>query len=51
MFHINDIDKIRIEFYNDMKNEDKRIKLYKIENNIFRKGLDEYYKYIDSAEN
>ena len=33
--HINDLDKIRIDFFNNMKNEDKRNELYKIENDIF----------------
>ena len=46
-FHINDLDKIRIDFYNNMKNEDKRNELFKIENDIAEKGREEYYKYVD----
>ena len=46
-FHINDLDKIRIDFYNNIKNEDKRKELYKIENDILEKGSEEYYKYVD----
>ena len=49
-FHINDIDKIRIDFYNNMKNEDKRNELYKIENDILEKGQEEYYKYVDKTK-
>ena len=45
--HINDLDKIRIDFYNNMKNEDKRNELYKIEKDILEKGSEEYYKYVD----
>ena len=49
-FHINDLDKIRIDFYNNMKNEDKRNELYKIENDILEKGCDEYNKYVDRTK-
>ena len=49
-FHINDLDKIRIDFYNNMKNEDKRNELYKIENDRLEKGQVEYYKYVDKTK-
>ena len=49
-FHINDLDKLRIDFYNNMKDEDKRNELYKIENDISEKGQEEYYKYVDKTK-
>ena len=33
-----------------MKNEDKRNKLYIIENDILEKGIKEYYKYVDKTK-
>ncbi len=33
-FHFNDIDEIRILFYMNMKDEDERNKLYKLEESI-----------------
>ena len=33
-----------------MKNEDKRNELYRIENDIFKKGREEYYKHVDKTE-
>jgi site-specific DNA-adenine methylase len=49
-FHINDLDKLRIDFYNNMKDEDKRNELYKIENDILEKGQEEYDKYVDKTK-
>ena len=49
-FHINDLDKLRIDFYSNMKNEDKRNELYKIENDILEKGSEEYYRYVDKSK-
>lgn len=49
-FHINDRDKIRIKFYNDMIDEEKREELYKKEEDILKKGAEEYYKYVDKKQ-
>ena len=50
-FHINDIDNIRIEFYNNMKDEKKRDELYEIETTIKEKGKEEYIKYVNKDKN
>ena len=46
-FHINDIDTYRIDFYNNMKNKEKRDELFELESTIKEKGKEEYIKYVD----
>ena len=45
-FHINDIDKIRTDFYINMRDEEKRKELYKLEESIVKIGSEEYNKVI-----
>jgi len=45
-FHINDIDEIRIQFYINMRDEEERKKLYKLEESIVNLGIEEYNKII-----
>ena len=45
-FHLNDLNNLRIDFYNNMLDENKRNELYKIEEEIKEKGEEEYYKYV-----
>ena len=49
-FHINDIDNIRIEFYNNMKDEKKREELFNIETKIKEIGESEYFKYVKKTK-
>ena len=42
--HFNDIDEISIQFYKNMMDEEKRKKLYKLEESILKYGMDEYNK-------
>lgn len=49
-FHINDSDEIRMKFYNNMTDENKREELYKIEEDILEKGEEEYYKHVDKLK-
>lgn len=49
-FHINDLDKIRIEFFNDVLDEKKLKELYDIEESINEKGETEYYKHVDKKQ-
>ena len=42
-FHINDIDELRMKFYNDIIDINKREELYNIENDIIENGEEEYY--------
>jgi len=43
-YHINDIDEIRIDFYINMKDGNKRNELYKLEKNILKEGAPKYYE-------
>jgi len=45
-FHVNDIDEIRIQFYINMRDEEKRKELYKLEESIVKIGSEEYNKVI-----
>jgi site-specific DNA-adenine methylase len=45
-FHINDIDSLRIQFYINMMDEEKRNELYKLEESILKNGMEEYNKII-----
>ena len=45
-FHVNDIDEIRIQFYINMRDEEKRKELYKLEESIVKNGCEEYNKVI-----
>jgi site-specific DNA-adenine methylase len=49
-FHINDIDPLRIQFYKNMLDEDKRNDLYKIEQEIEEKGQEHYYSIVNSKD-
>ena len=49
-FHINDIDEMRMKFYNDMTDINKREEFYKIQNDIIENGPDDYYIYEDKTE-
>ena len=48
-FHINDIDEIRIQFYINMRDEEERKKLYKLEESIVNLGSEEYNKIIKKS--
>ena len=50
IFHINDIDGLRIKFYIDMRDEEERKKLYKLEKSIIDIGSEEYNKVIKKNE-
>ena len=39
-FHINDIDEMRMKFFNDMTDINKREEFYKIQNDIIENGAD-----------
>jgi hypothetical protein len=45
-FHINDIDSLRIEFFRNMRDEEKRKELYKLEESIVKIGSEEYNNII-----
>ncbi len=45
-FHVNDIDEIRTQFYINMRGEEKRKELYKLEESIVKNGSEEYNKDI-----
>jgi site-specific DNA-adenine methylase len=45
-FHINDLDPIRIKFYNNMIIEKERENLYRLEKEIVEKGPDFYYNIV-----
>ena len=45
-FHINDIDKIRTDFYINMRDEKNRQDLYKLEQLILKEGQDKYYEIV-----
>jgi hypothetical protein len=49
-FHVNDIDENRIQFYINMKDEEERTKLYKLEESIVNLGSEEYNKIIKKNE-
>ncbi len=49
-FHINDIDEMRMKFYNDMTDINKREEFYKIQNDIIENGADNYFLYEDKTE-
>jgi site-specific DNA-adenine methylase len=49
-FHINDIDEMRMKFYNDITDISKREEFYKIQDDIIENGPDEYYIYEDKTE-
>ena len=52
-FHINDIDEMRMKFYNDMTDItdiSKREEFYKIQNDIIENGEEDYYIYEDKTE-
>ena len=49
-FHINDIDEMRMKFYNDMTDKNKREEFYKIQNDIIENGADNYVLYEDKTE-
>ena len=50
IFHVNDIDEFRIKFYINMKDEEERKKLYKLEESIINIGIEEYNKIIKKHE-
>ena len=41
--HVNDIDKFRIQFYNNMKDENKREEFYKLQDECLKPNGDKYY--------
>ena len=49
-FHINDIDEMRMKFYNDITDISKREEFYKIQDDIIENGPDYYYIYEDKTE-
>ena len=49
-FHINDIDEMRMKFYNDITDISKREEFYKIQNDIIENGEEDYYIYEDKTE-
>ena len=49
-FHINDIDEMRMKFYNDITDISKREEFYKIQNDIIENGADDYFLYEDKTE-
>jgi site-specific DNA-adenine methylase len=49
-YHINDIDSLRIQYYKNTIDEEKRNELYKIENEIAEKGIDYYYSIVNSKD-
>ena len=49
-YHVNDIDEIRTNFYINMRDEEKRKELYKLEESILKNGMDEYNKIIKKHE-
>jgi site-specific DNA-adenine methylase len=49
-YYINDLDNYRIEFYNNMKSEDGRNELYKIENDIKILGRDYYNSIVQKSK-
>ena len=49
-YHINDIDEIRIQFYINMREEEERQKLYKLQESIIKNGCEEYNKIIKKHE-
>ena len=49
-FHVDDIDENRIQFYINMKDEEERTKLYKLEESIVNLGSEEYNKIIKKNE-
>ena len=48
--HINDIDELRIKFYNNMKDEEERNKLYELEKKIVEKGEELYYSIVRKGD-
>ena len=48
--HINDIDELRIKFYNNMNKEKERQKLYKLEQEILNKGEKFYYSIVREGD-
>ena len=49
-FHINDIDEMRMKFYNDITDISKREEFYKTQNDIIENGEEDYYIYQDKTE-
>ena len=49
-YHVNDIDEIRTNFYKNMRDEEKRKELYKLEESILKNGSEEYNKIIKKNE-
>lgn len=47
---INDLDEYRITFYNNMKNEDERNKLYELEKEIQQKGREYYNSIVEKGK-
>ncbi len=45
-FHINDIDKFRIKFYNNMKDENGRNEFYNLQDEVIKNGQDYYLELL-----